>query len=113
MFRVKGRGERVLQQLQEAIPPWAPWLSVTTSPTGSYCEADILNYLELVLDPMVPGRDWRILMVDDYRAQTTLAVRRAAWHRGYVLIAHGGGTTGVMQVNDADLHQPLKRPQRC
>ena len=109
MFRVKGRGERVLQQLQEAIPTWAPWLSVTTSPSGSYCEADILNYLELVLDPMVPGRDWRILLVDDYRAQTTLAVRRAAWHRGYVVVAHGGGTTGVMQVNDTDLHQPLKR----
>ena len=111
MFRVKGRGggERVVQVLREAIPPWAPWLSVTTSPTGSYCEADILNYLELVFDPMVPGRDWRILMVDDYRAQTTPAVRRAAWHRGYVLIAHGGGVTGVMQVNDTDLHQPLKR----
>ena len=111
MFRVKGRGggERVLSVLRDAIPPWAPWLSVTTSPTGSYCEADILNYLELVLDPMVPGRDWRILMVDDYRAQTTPAVRRAAWHRGYVLIAHGGGVTGVMQVNDTDLHQPLKR----
>ena len=84
MFRVKGRDE---QQLQEAIPPWAPWLPVTSSPTGSYCEADILNYLELVLDPMVPGRDyWRILMVDDYSAQTTPAVRRAAWHRGYVVI---------------------------
>ena len=35
MFRVKGRGERVLRQLQEAIPPRAPWLSVTTSPSGS------------------------------------------------------------------------------
>ena len=66
---------------------------------------DVLSYLELVLDAMVPGRDWRILMVDDYRAQTTLAVRRAAWHSGYVLIAHGGG----MQVSDTDLHQPLKR----
>ncbi len=58
MLRVKSRGggERVLSVLRDAIPPWAPWVSVTTSPTGSYCEADILNYLELVLDPMVPGR---------------------------------------------------------
>ena len=50
MFRVKGRGggERVLPALREAIPPWAPWLSVITSPTGSYCEADIWNYLELI-----------------------------------------------------------------
>ncbi len=48
-------------------------------------------------------------MADEYRAQTTRAVRRADWHRGYVLIAHGGGTTGASQVNDADLHQPLKR----
>ncbi len=49
------------------------------------------------------------MMVDEYRAQTTPAVRRAAWHRGYVLIAHGAGTTGALQVNDTHLHQPVKR----
>jgi flavin-binding protein dodecin len=108
MFKAKS-GARVLPKLQDSCPCWAPWLSVGVSPSGSYCESDILNYLELVLDPMSPDRDWRILLVDAYAAQTTQAVRRACWHRGYVLISHGGGTTGVSQVNDTDLHQALKR----
>jgi hypothetical protein len=108
MFKAKS-GARVLPKLQEAVPCWAKWLSVEVSQSGSYCESDILNYLELVLEPMSPDRDWRILLVDAYAAQTTKACRRACWHRGYVLISHGGGTTGVSQVNDTDLHQALKR----
>ncbi len=57
-------GARVLPKLQEAVPGWAPWLSVAVSASGSYCEADILNYLELVLEPLSPGRDWRTMLVD-------------------------------------------------
>ena len=108
MFKA-ATGARILPKLKEAVPAWASWLSVEVSPSGSYNEGDILNYLDLVLDEMTPDRDWRILLVDAYAAQTTEAVRRACWHRGYVLISHGGGTTGVAQVNDTDLHQTLKR----
>jgi len=108
MFRAARGGARMVGRLREAVPAWATWMTIVTSSSGSYQEADVLNYLEQVLEPMHSGRDWRILFVDGYRAQTTSAVRRLAWHRGYVLIVHGGGTTGITQVNDTDLHQPLK-----
>jgi hypothetical protein len=112
MFRAEGGGKVMLPALRETIPSWAPWLTVVGSPSGSYAEADVLNYMERHLEPMTPGRDWRILLVDSYKAQLTDPVRRLAWHRGYVLVVHGGGATGVMQPNDTDLHRELKQ-QYC
>jgi uncharacterized MnhB-related membrane protein len=108
LFKAKGGGSRMLPALRDAIPPWAPWLAVAASPSGSYSEAEVLDYMERHLEPMHPGRDWRILLVDSYRAQLTDPVRHLAWHRGYVLVVHGGGTTGVVQPNDTDLHGELK-----
>ena len=32
-----------------------------------------------------------------------------AWERGYVVIYHGGCTTGICQVNDTDLHAAFER----
>jgi len=109
MFKCTGSGKRMNPRLQSCVPEWAPWLTVVLSPKGSYREEHVLNYLEEILDPWVEGRDWRILLADAYAPQMTDAVRRCAWLRGYVLIIHGGGTTGITQVNDTDLHQLLKR----
>ena len=110
MFRIKSGGGTVVPRLRESIPPWAArWLTVVASESGSYAECDVLNYLEEVLEPGSPDRDWRILMVDAYSAQNTDAVRRLAWHRKYVLVTIGGGCTGIIQVPDTDLHQILKR----
>ena len=39
----------------------------------------------------------------------TMAVRRFAWSRGYALCILAGGATGIVQVNDTDLHRELKR----
>ncbi len=112
MFKASGGGERMVPALAATIPQWAPWLTVVASPSGSYSETDVLDFMERVLEPMREGRDWRILCVDSFKAQLTPAVRRCAWHRGYVLIVHGGGCTGVVQPNDTDLHQELKK-QYC
>ncbi len=46
---------------------------------------------------------------DAYRAHEGRAVLRLAWKHRYVLIFHGGGTTGVAQVNDTQLHGPLSK----
>ena len=102
----------MLPALRETIPTWAPWRTVVGSKSGSYSECDVLNYMELPLDSMQHGRDWRILLLDSYRAQLTDAVRRLAWLRGYALVVHGGGATLVTQPNDTDLHRELK-PQYC
>lgn len=109
MFRAKGGGSQLVPRLRESIPAWAPWLSVAACESGSYTEDRVLEYMSAVLDPPAPDRDWRILLVDAFSAQTTENVRRLAWHHMCVLCVIGGGCTGIIQVNDTELHQPLKR----
>ena len=100
---LQGKLSRFAEQLR------LPWLSVVTAPKGTYRESDVLNWMDRHLDAMTPGRRWRLLLLDVFAAQTTEQVRRAAWKKGYVLCIHGGGTTGITQVNDTDLHQHLRR----
>jgi hypothetical protein len=102
------RGDLAIQ-LQKYIPNWAPWLTVVTSPKASYREDDVLNLIETVLPKMEPGRSWRILLLDAYASHLTERVRKCAWHRGYVVITHGGGASSICQPNDTGLHAPLKR----
>ena len=83
------------------------WLSLTTSDSGSYRTEHVIEYLEKLLEPWHEGRRIRILMCDAYAAHLDPAVRRLAWTRGYIVIYQGGGTTGVGQVNDTDLHEKV------
>ena len=106
MFRA---GEKTERKLQSAVPSWAPWLTVVTGPKGSYREDDVLNFIENRLEPRTPGRRWRILLLDAYSAHLSDRVRVCAWHRGYVVITHGGGASCIAQTNDTDLHAFLKR----
>ena len=106
----KAEGEQLEGKLQlHAQALGLPWLSVVTGPKGSYREEHILNLLERHLEPWSPGRQWRVLLLDAYAPQLTDNVRRLAWSRGYVVIPHGGGATGVTQTNDTDLRQHLRR----
>ena len=36
-------------------------------------------------------------------------VRRLAWTRGYIVVIHGGGATGIKLTNDIDLHLHQRR----
>ena len=105
----KADGELIRTRLQPSIPAWAPWLTVVTSPKASYREDDVLDFIENRLEDMTPGRRWRVLLLDAYSAHLTDRVRRCAWHKGYVVITHGGGASAVTQTNDTDLHAHLKR----
>ena len=97
------------RQAQAFIPLWAPWLTIVTGPKGSYREDDVLNLIEDVLDDMSETRQWRIMLLDAYSAHLSDRIRVCAWHKGYIVITHGGGASAVTQPNDTDLHGPLKR----
>ena len=106
----KAEGDALKKRLQTHIPEWAPWLTVVTSPKGSYQEHDVLEYIETTMHWRLQGNvPWRILLMDAYAPQMTDRVRRAAWHRKLIVSIHGGGATSVCQVNDTDLHQFLKK----
>ena len=102
-------GEQIENKLKQYIRGRGDWLTVVTGPKGSYREEHILNYLETHLAPWSADRHWRVLLLDAYAPQMTDNVRRLCWSKGYIVLIHGGGTTGVMQPNDTDLHQHLRR----
>ncbi len=79
MSCVLGRGVRVQPRMWGFIPSWAPWLTATTSNSGSYKQDDVLAYVERVLAPRPMENPWRLLLVDAYAAQTTDVGRRLAW----------------------------------
>jgi hypothetical protein len=85
------------------------WFTVTVGPKGSYRELDIISFLEKHLEEWTDGRDWRILLCDDYSAHKTANVWALCWSRGYILIVHGGGATPVAQTVDTDLNQHVRR----
>ena len=104
-------GEKLSTDLQRLVDELRAdghgYLSIVTSDSGSYRTGSVFDYLEKMLDPMVPGRDIRILAMDTYKSHLDDAIKRLGWQRGYIVLYQGGGTTGVGQVNGTDLHQPL------
>ena len=102
--------------------PWRQWRSgigssmgdteddtVTVGRKGSYREHDIIAFLQKHLEPWRPGRDWRILLCDDYSSHKSINVWNLCWSRGYIRLCHGGGTTPVVQPPDTDLNQHVRR----
>ena len=67
-FMFRADGEQLLLRFREYIRSrgFGPWVSVATSPKGSYRLPDILNFLERHLPPMTESRQWRILRADDF-----------------------------------------------
>ena len=58
---------------------------------------------------MGEGRQWKILLADDFSAHKTDNVWALCWSRGYVLLIHGGGVTPVGQTPDTDLNEHVRR----
>ena len=82
---------------------------MTTAPKGSYREQDVISLLNKHLEPLSKGRDWRIILSDDYSAHKTQNVRNLAWSKGYIPIIHGGGATPVTQTPDTTLNEDVRR----
>ena len=104
-------GGRIDARLQEFLRSrgFPSWFTVTVAPKGSYREQDVLAFLRKHLEPWREGRDWRILLADDYGAHKTDNVAAFALSRGYVLLVHGGGSTPVAQTPDTDLNEFVRR----
>ena len=88
-------------------------LSLAWSPKGSYRQDDIMTYLRRWLEEWTPERaeagDYQILLLDVARSHIGNEIVDFAWSRGYITMYHYGGVTGVIQVNDTDLHAPFQR----
>lgn len=79
-------------------------LTVVTGNSGSHKEEDILSFLDNRLMHWRRTRRWEIFLLDAYAPGLADNVQRFCWSRGYALITHGGGASGVAQTNGADHH---------
>ena len=53
-----------------------------------------------------------IYVLDNYSVHIILEIKEALIKRGYVPVIIGSGVTGYIQINDTDLHSPLKAKYR-
>ena len=106
-FVFKGTGKRA-----KVNPPAKT--SVQCAEKGSYRLEHILEFTENV--PTIPaafGPEKRcVFTLDDYYAHLPKEVEDACHKKGYILIVIGGGTTGVLQINDTSYHRPVKKAYR-
>ena len=83
------------------------FFSAQVGPKGSYRVEHVVEFLRTHLEEAGPGRQWRILLADYYGPHCDDALFDLCWSRMYVLLLIGGGITGILQVPDTHLHQPL------
>ena len=106
-FIFKGAGKRV-----KLDPPSG--VTVQWAPKGSYRLEHVQNFCDKV--PPNPcalfPQKRKIYSLDDYSAHLDPSVQDSLLKRGYFLIVMGGGITGDLQVNDTDMHHPLKEAYR-
>ena len=90
-----------------------PFRSFQVAPRGSYREEHVIVFLSRWLPEWSEERaavnDWRMMYLDAYAAHLTVEVKDLAFERGFIVVYHGGGSTGVCQVNDTDLHAAFER----
>ena len=58
-------------------------------------------------------KNYAVYVLDDYSAHLMPEFKEAFLKRGYVPIIIGGGVTGGIQINDTDIHRPLKEKYRA
>ena len=105
----KGKSQRTLKHLPKNLGNKI----YQFAPKGSYRVEQVVEFLEKALPEWTAERaaakDWRILYLDAYSAHFADDVVLTAWRHGFVLLWHGAGCTGILQVNDTHLHAGLER----
>ena len=102
-FLFKGVGKRVKLNVPNNV-------SVQCAPKGSYRLEHVLTFIEKVPAQPCPifPRKHEIFTLDDYFVHLHPEVKEALKKKSYFLVILPGAITGDLQVNDTDVHHPLK-----
>ena len=80
-----------------------PWLLLQFQERGSYRTEDVLQFLDWALEPAACPQESIIVLLDWFSAHLSAEVAELVARKGHVLLFHGGGVTGIEQVNDIGL----------
>ena len=106
-FVFKGKGTRTSLHPSDGIKyNWAP--------KGSYRLEQMLYTISNLPNKynIFTPKNYAIYVLDDYSVHIMPEIKEALLKRGYVPVIIGGGVTGDIQINDTDLHSPLKAKYR-
>ena len=103
LFKAKS-GKRILSDLRSP-----PWMMVQTQEKGSYRACNMVDSLLWGLPDATNPSESIVVMLDWFSAHLTPDVVAAIRAKGHIVIYHGGGATGVEQVNDTHLHALVQR----
>lgn len=106
-FVFKGKGTRT-----KINPPKG--INYNWAPKGSYRLEQMLATISNLPNRynMFTQKDFCIYVLDDYSVHIMPEVKAALLKRGYIYVGIGGGVTGDIQINDTDMHAPLKKKYR-
>ena len=79
------------------------WLLVQAQQKGSYRTVDVKDFLEWALPPAACPEESIVVLLDWFSAHTDPEVAELVAAKGHILLFHGGGVTGIEQVNESRL----------
>ena len=77
------------------------WILAQFQERGSYRTEDCLDFLEWALEPAACPQQSTIVMLDWFAPHLSPEVAELVSKKGHMLLHHGGGVTGLEQVNAA------------
>eukprot|EP00794_Sanderia_malayensis_P013649 gene13649-15078_t len=106
-FVFKGKGART-----HLNPP--DGVKIHWSPKGSYRLEQMLETIANLPNchNIFTAKNYAVYVSDDYSVHLMPEVKAALLKRGYIYVGIGGGITGDIQINDTDVHAPLKAKYR-
>ena len=72
---------------------------VQTQEKGSYRTHDAVTFLDWALPPAACPQDSIVVLLDWFSAHLSTEVAELVASKGHILLFHGGGVTGMEQVN--------------
>ena len=78
-----------------------PWLLVQFQERGSYRTEDVVDFLDWALEPAACPQQSTVVLLGWFSAHLSAEVAALVARKGHILLLHGGGVTGIEQINAA------------
>ena len=79
------------------------WLLVQFQERGSYRTEDVLEFLDWALEPAACPQESVVVMLDWFSGHLAPEIAELVAQKGHLLVFHGGGVTGLEQINETRL----------